>query len=663
MRNPENVLNSLQEHSAQSGYVYDRLYRNLFNRDFFLQAYQNIYASQGNMTAGTDGKTIDAMSLERMDRLIATLKDESYQPKPSRRTYIPKKNGKLRPLGIPSIDDKLVQEVVRMLLESIYENSFEDTSHGFRPNKSCHTALRMIQNRFTRCKWFVEGDIKGFFDNIDHNVMVGILRKRIKDERFLRLIRKFLNAGYMEDCQLHQSYSGTPQGGIISPILANIYLDQFDKYMAEFKKRFDRGDKRAVNVEYRKLSDKRIRLKRKLAKAQSEDEKQSLLESIRELDKVHKSIPCKNPMDANFRRLQYVRYADDFLIGIIGAKEDAQAVKQEIGAYIAEQLKLELSDEKTLVTKATDRAKFLGFEIRVTPQSNHTKKTKSGATARNYSGHVMLEVPTSAVQKKLLELGAMRIDVRNGTEIWQPTHRGKLVGRTDLSILDQYNGEIRGFCNYYAIANNRSKLHKFRYIMEYSFYKTLACKYRTTKRRIIAQYRITDSNLNHTGIYLYSKGKIMIHLTFDYKTDEKCTTPGQYLKYHRTFQGFTTRELAEKVGIVPATLVLYENDRHPIKHSTAVALANALGIDRNRLLDKYTAFVDYPYSSLLKKVRQELSLTQMQMAEVIGIGQTSYSGWEREIRVPRRKEYEKILAALKKLKVNVDTYLCHPAST
>lgn len=177
------------------------------------------------------------------------------------------------------------------------------------------------------------------------------------------------------------------------------------------------------------------------------------------------------------------------------------------------------------------------------------------------------------------------------------------------------------------------------------------------------RYRLTDSNLNHTGIYLYSKGKIMIHLTFDYKTDEKCTTPGQYLKYHRTFQGFTTRELAEKVGIVPATLVLYENDRHPIKHSTAVALANALGIDRNRLLDKYTAFVDYPYSSLLKKVRQELSLTQMQMAEVIGIGQTSYSGWEREIRVPRRKEYEKILAALKKLKVNVDIYLCHPAST
>ena len=182
----------------------------------------------------------------------------------------------------------------------------------------------------------------------------------------------------------------------------------------------------------------------------------------------------------------------------------------------------------------------------------------------------------------------------------------------------------------------------------------------TYEMDVQVSYRLTDSNLNHTGIYLYSKGKIMIHLTFDYQSDEGCTTPGQYLRYHRTFQGLTTRELAEKVGVVPATLVLYENDRHPIKHSTAVALANVLGIDRSRLLDEYTVFVDYPYSSLLKKVRRELSFTQMQMAEVIGIGQTTYSGWEREVRVPRRKEHEKILAAMKKLKVDVDTYLCQP---
>ena len=179
MRNPENVLNSLQKHSNSKDYTYNRLYRNMFNRNLFLQAYQNIYSKQGNMTAGTDGKTIDAMSLERIDRIIETLTDESYKPQPARRIYIPKKNGKLRPLGIPTIDDKLVQEVVRMLLEAIYEDSFEEISHGFRPNRSCHTALRQIQNRFVRCKWYVEGDIKGFFDNIDHNIMINILRKRI----------------------------------------------------------------------------------------------------------------------------------------------------------------------------------------------------------------------------------------------------------------------------------------------------------------------------------------------------------------------------------------------------------------------------------------------------------------------------------------------------
>ena len=231
MRKPINVLSSLREHSSDKSYTYERLYRNLYNRDLFLLAYQNIYAAQGNMTQGADGKTIDAMSLNRIDGIIASLKDESYQPQPSRRVYIPKKNGKMRPLGIPSFDDKLVQECVRLLLESVYEGSFANTSHGFRPNRSCHTALSQVQVCFTGVKWFVEGDIKGFFDNIDHEVMVNIVAERIKDERFLRLIRKFLRAGYLEDWKYHNSYSGTPQGGIISPILANIYLDKLDRHI------------------------------------------------------------------------------------------------------------------------------------------------------------------------------------------------------------------------------------------------------------------------------------------------------------------------------------------------------------------------------------------------------------------------------------------------
>lgn len=260
--------------------------------------------------------------------------------------------------------------------------------------------------------------------------------------------------------------------------------------MAEYKKNFEKGKIREYNPEYQKISWRRSTLVQKLNRQTSDEEKQSILDEIRELDKIHKSMPCKNPMDENFRRFQYVRYADDFIIGIIGSKADAESIKLEIGEFISRQLKLELSDEKTLVTKATDKARFLGFDIRATPQSNHTKKTKRGTKARNYSGHIMLEVPTSVIRDKLLALKAMKIEFQHGGEVWKSIHRGELAGRNDLSILDQYNGEIRGFCNYYSIANNRSKLHKFRCIMEYSFYKTLACKYRSSKRKIIGKYRI-----------------------------------------------------------------------------------------------------------------------------------------------------------------------------
>ena len=233
---------------------------------------------------------------------------------------------------------------------------------------------------------------------------------------------------------------------------------------------------------------------------------------------------------------------------------------------------------------------------------------------------------------------------------------------TCTAITDPYMAFFEGFAEHLEIVTRDMSGYTQNGLWDYAYDVNAWLCARDTQLRYhgVINDRFTDSNLNHTGIYLYSKGKIMIHLTFDYQNDEGCTTPGQYLRYHRTFRGLTTRELAEKVGVVPATLVLYENDRHPIKHSTAVALANVLGIDRSRLLDEYTVFVDYPYSSLLKKVRRELSFTQMQMAEVIGIGQTTYSGWEREVRVPRRKEHEKILAAMKNLKVDVDTYLCQP---
>lgn len=485
----ERVLKALSDHSQSSDYKYERLYRYLFSEEMFAVAYQRIYAKQGNMTPGTDGKTIDEMSLERIERLIVSLKDESYQPHPARRVYIPKKNGKKRPLGIPSFEDKLVQEVVRLLLEAIYEGHFEGTSHGFRPHRSCHTALGMIQKSFAGAKWFIEGDIKGFFDNIDHNVLISILRERISDERFLRLIRKFFNAGYVEDWKYNKTYSGTPQGGIISPILANIYLDKFDKYIKEYAAKFRKGDRRSINPEYWRLNNKKNRLKQKLQKTSDEQMRKNYLYEIAQLSKQMLSTPHKDAMDADFRRLQYVRYADDFLISVIGSKSECETIKADITQFMREQLKLELSDEKTLITHAQDKAKFLGYEIFIR-KSDAVKRNRDGVLKRDFNGAVVLTLNSAVIQKKLTEYNALEVRNIDGKDIWWSKPRRYMTPMKPEDILAQYNAEIRGLYNYYSLAANVSKeCASFAFIMKMSMFKTLGWKLNTSARKVRQKYQ------------------------------------------------------------------------------------------------------------------------------------------------------------------------------
>ena len=488
MRSPERVLNSLNEHSKDSSYKFERLYRILFNEELFYVAYQKIASNGGSTTKGSDGRSIDEMSLARIETLIASLKDESYQPHPSRRVHIPKKNGKTRPLGIPAFEDKLVQEVVRMILEAIYEGHFETTSHGFRPKRSCHTALLHIQKTFSGAKWFIEGDIKGFFDNIDHDVLVGILRERISDDRFIRLIRKFLKAGYVEDWTFHNTYSGTPQGGIVSPILANIYLDKLDKYVKEYIRHFDMGTKRRPGKESNNLANERKRTVRKLKKVKDGTEKAALVARLKAIEQERAAFPSGDEMDGSYRRLKYIRYADDFILGVIGSKEDALRIKEDIKSFLSESLALELSEEKTLITHTGKSAKFLGYEITVT-RNNHQRRDVQGRLRRTYGKRVRLNVSMATLRDKLLEYGAMEIKLRNGKEVWKPKCRSGLIFNDDLEILDRYNRETVGFCNYYLIANNCVVLHNFRYIMEYSMYKTFAGKYRSTVRKINKKYR------------------------------------------------------------------------------------------------------------------------------------------------------------------------------
>ena len=488
MRSPERVLNSLNEHSKDSSYKFERLYRLLFNEELFYVAYQKIASNGGSTTKGSDGRSIDGMSLARIETLIASLKDESYQPHPSRRVHIPKKNGKTRPLGIPAFEDKLVQEVVRMILEAIYEGHFETTSHGFRPKRSCHTALLHIQKTFNGAKWFIEGDIKGFFDNIDHDVLVGILRERISDDRFIRLIRKFLKAGYVEDWTFHNTYSGTPQGGIVSPILANIYLDKLDKYVKEYIQHFDKGTKRRPGKESNNLANERKRTVRKLKKVKDGTEKAALVARLKAIEQERAAFPSGDEMDGSYRRLKYIRYADDFILGVIGSKEDALRIKEDIKSFLSASLALELSEEKTLITHTGKSAKFLGYEITVT-RNNHQRRDVQGRLRRTYGKRVRLNVSMATLRDKLLEYGAMEIKLRNGKEVWKPKCRSGLIFNDDLEILDRYNRETVGFCNYYLIANNCVVLHNFRYIMEYSMYKTFAGKYRSTVRKINKKYR------------------------------------------------------------------------------------------------------------------------------------------------------------------------------
>ena len=517
LRNPNDVLSSLSKNAKNQNYQYERLYRNFYNPEFYLSAYQNIYANQGNMTAGTDGKTIDGMGMERINKLINSLKDQSYKPNPAKRKYIMKSNGKKRPLGIPSFDDKLVQEVTKMILESIYEPNFSNQSHGFRPKRSCHTALMHVQRNFTGVKWFIEGDIKGFFDNINHQILVNILRKRIKDEYFLGLIWKFLKAGCLDNWTFHNTYSGTPQGSVISPILSNIYLNEFDKYVEEFIEKFNKSKVRAENSEYKKIISRIGRLKRGKYSDEkwerfSDEEKDSAKAHLKQLYSELYQYTRTDPMDKEYRRLVYVRYADDWLCGVIGSKNDAEAIKADFKDFLSEKLLLELSDEKTLITNAQDRARFLGYDICAYADAGFIID-KNGRKMRSRNSKIKLLVPHEKWRKKLTDYGALKIMIgENGKEKYQPFHRANLIRNDDIEILTQYNAEIRGLYNYYRLANNVSILNTFGYIMKMSMFKTFAAKYQSNIGKIRKKYGrksfgvkyMTKAGMKTT--YFYDKG-------------------------------------------------------------------------------------------------------------------------------------------------------------
>jgi group II intron reverse transcriptase/maturase len=432
MQTADSVLNIYRERGRHRRPL-DRVYRQLFNPDLWLRAYGKIYRNPGAMTKGAGDETVDGMSLGKIQALIETLRAERWNWSPVRRVLIPKANGKTRPLGIPRWSDRLLQEVLRSLLEAYYEPQFRDSSHGFRRWRSCHTALLQIQKTWKGTSWFIEGDIKGCFDNINHDVLIGILKRDIHDGRLIGLLRDALKAGYLEAGRLCETRSGSPQGGIASPLLANVYLNELDRFVEdELAPAYTRGKVRKPNPEYQKVHAARWKALR-----------HGDVELAARLRGDLRKLSTVDPLDPDFRRLKYVRYADDFLMGFIGPRREAEEIRDRVRVFLKEELDLDLSEEKTLITHATDdKAHFLGYEL---SKARSCDYVSGSFKKRNANGVIQLRMPREAVVKvRKMVCG------RGG----KPGHRRELVDDQEYTIIQKYQSILRGIYNYYRLALN-----------------------------------------------------------------------------------------------------------------------------------------------------------------------------------------------------------------
>jgi group II intron reverse transcriptase/maturase len=466
MQNAETVLDVIGKR-GERGLPVERLYRQMFNPQLYLMAYGKLYSNAGAMTPGVTGETVDGMSLAKIEAIIGALRGERYRWRPVKRIYIPKKNGKQRPLGLPTWSDKLVAEVVRLLLEAYYEPQFSGRSHGFRPSRGCHTALSEVVEVWKGTHWFIEGDISDCFGSLDHDLMIRILGEKIHDGRFLRLIGHMLKAGYLEDWRWHATLSGSPQGGIASPVLSNIYLDRLDQYVEQrLLPDYNLGRRRRTNRAYQVVEYAIQRARRR------GDRKQA-----RALRRERRSLPSQDPGDPDYRRLRYVRYCDDWLLGFAGPKHEAEDIKSKIAVFLRDELKLELSQSKTLITHAASQAAhFLGYEIRA--QHSDTKITRG---RRAVNGAIGLFVPKTVIRQRCA------LYMSKG----KPAQRGALLHDDDFTIVAKYQAEYAGLVQYYLLAQDVFRLGRLHWVMETSLLKTLAGKHRSTVNAMARKYKTT----------------------------------------------------------------------------------------------------------------------------------------------------------------------------
>lgn len=492
------------------------LYKLLINKpEIWELAYANISSNDGATTKGIDGVTADGHSVERNREIMNQLRNGTYLPKPTRRVYIPKSNGKKRPLGIPTFTDKLVQEACRIILEAIYEPVFSKFSFGFRKGIGTHDALKSTQERFTGTKWFIEFDIKGYFDNIDHQILMKLLREKINDERFTALIGWMLKAGYIEEWKFNKTYSGTPQGGVISPILANVYLHELDVFMTNLYNRTCKGKARKKTVEYSKLDFQKCTMRKKLDQMRDENlefapvnktgkrspaaglTRDEIVKELERLTDEQMETRWHDQLDPNYRRLQYTRYADDFLLGFIGSKIEAEVIMEDIKRFLQETLRLECSEEKTKIVHHSKGVIFLGYHLVTKSMKAHANRVGhqmvKGRNVRRRlwgGGDIHLLIPESKVREYIKR---RRYGNLNNRSDYEAMHRAELLNSSDYEILSQYNNEVRNFVEHCKIAKNfYQRLSLLHYIAQTSLVKTLAAKHKISVSQVYRRYNVSE---------------------------------------------------------------------------------------------------------------------------------------------------------------------------
>jgi group II intron reverse transcriptase/maturase len=475
MQNAEVILSILSQKSAQnSAYVFDRLYRNLFNPDFYRLASSHIDAREGPMPAGVDAEAMPGFSAPGVEEIIAQLKQETYYPQAVTRASVPR--------ALSSWRDELVQEIVRLLLQAIYEPVFKDTSHGFRPGRSCHTALLQLKKACKGTHWVIEGDITGVYDHMDHSTLLALLSRKVSDGRLLNLISRLLKAGYLACWQEHSALTGTPRGGIVSPILANIYLHELDVFMEQLCNQLTaQGVTGATGPAYQEFN-----LERLCASKHGEESQAGAV-------LTHTSAsPSARPLHMNNgQQVRYIRYADDFVVMIVGGKQLALQIREVMRDFLQQELGLELNLEKTLITNLADRrVRFLGYEVVRARGQTPAGGESRGAHRPASGGAIHLLVPGDVIRESLKPF------VKHGKAI----HHNARLHVPLLDLLAQYNAEIRGLYDYYSLATDVSKkLGMFRYYHYSSLLKTVARKEQCSVAQVLGKHGVDVKQKQKTG--------------------------------------------------------------------------------------------------------------------------------------------------------------------